>query len=1037
MKKNQFLVLITLGLFLLSGQVLGQIIALQGTVTDGMNGEPIPGVNVLVQGTTNGTITDVNGRYHLSVKKKDVVEFSFIGMVTQSFRVGEKTTIDVVMESDFVQLNEVVKVGYGTVKRSDLTGAVASVTSDDLQQVKAPSFAEALQGRIAGVQITSQSGEPGSGVDVTIRGANSINAGTQPLYVIDGIQVEMSAAEVANTSAGASTSGNPLSSINPADIASIDVLKDASATAIYGSRGANGVVIITTKGGEKGKGRFNVDVYTAFSQASKKLEVLNAVDYAAYRHARDPFDERFGEDTTGDGILDTPADYTDSLGVNWQDELLRTAITQSYNVSYSGGNKNTSYSAGVGVHLQEGIITHNNWDRYSSRFKIDHKVNKNFEVGSSLNFSHSMNNGVVTGGGVGDWNGSIQKMILFRPFRTDGEYVDDETSGITEPDILLRDAQKEGGFTNALGNFFAQYTIIKGLNLKATIGGRLTDSKIKEFFPSHVGIGKTTNAYAHTANIKSLSWFSENLLTYNFKVQDAHQFVVQAGFEMEEYTNERFSIQNQNFEIETNGYDDLSKALAVSGYNSNKYGRSRISYFTRLNYNLKERYLLTASWRADGTSRVGKDNKFDYFPSTALAWRMTEEPFMKSQSVIDMLKWRVGYGVTGNDRVPSYASLAQFGNAYYSSAGLALSGLSPLTADNPELKWERTIQYNLGADMGFFRNNLILNVDYYFKQTTDMLLWAELPAQSGFTGQWQNIGQVDNRGLEVALNARIINKSDFSWEANLNFNRNRNKVISLGESEFLPVQYPGGWFTTPGRVIVGESIGTSYGFDFVGIYQESDFDGEGNLIEGVPAVAGVTVQPGDMKYRDISGPEGKPDGVITDEYDRMIIGNNAPDHFGGLNNSFRYKNLDLSVFLQWSYGSDIFYAGKMRLHGGHSPNLNVEYDYWNDVWTTDNPTNQTPRLEADIKRTSSYYVEDGSYLRLQTVTLGYNLPSATIKKLGMQNCRLYCTGQNLFTWTNYSGFDPEISGSNALLNGFDRISYPRATSVIVGLNVTF
>ncbi len=1012
-----------------------------GIVTDS-NGERMPGVTVVVKNTMVGTISGAKGEYSINMPESTtVIVYSFIGMQTQEVEVGERSEINVQLESAVTELDEVVAIGYGTVRKRDLTGAVASVRSEDLEQIKAPSFAEALQGRIAGVQITSQSGEPGSGVSISIRGANSINAGTQPLYVIDGVQVEMSSGEIANSSAGASTTGNPLSSINPSDIETIEVLKDASATAIYGSRGANGVVIINTKGGKEGKGRFNVDVYTGFSQASKKLDVLSAVDYAVYRHSRVPTDERFGMDTDGDEVLDTPIDYSDSTNVNWQDELFRTAVTQSYNVSYSGGNKQTSYSAGVGVHLQEGIIDYNEWDRYSSRFKINHRVNDNFQVGSSLNFSHSISTGVVTGGGVGDWNGSVQKLVLFRPFKTESEYVDDEVSGITEPDILLRDAQKESSFSSTIGNLFGEYTIVKGLDLKATIGGRLTDSKIKEFFPSHVGVGKTTNAYANTENIKSLSWFIENTLNYSFKINKIHRFVALAGFEMEYYSNEGFSIQNQNFEIENNGYDDISKALAVTGYSSNKYDRSRMSFFGRVNYNMKDRYLITASLRGDGSSKFGKGNKYSYFPSAAFAWRMNEENFMKNQQAFSMLKWRLSYGETGNDRIPTYASLSQFGNAFYSADGIPLSGLRPTSAENQELKWETTIQYNAGLDIGLLKNNLILNVDYYLKQTRDMLLWAELPSQSGFTGQWQNIGQVDNKGIEIALEAHIINKSDFKWEANLNFNRNRNEVISLGDSEFIPVEYPGGWFTTPGRVIVGESIGTSYGFEFVGIYQENDFnyaeDGSYTLKEGVPDIAGVNVQPGDLKYRDLSGPDGTPDGIVNDEFDRTVIGNNAPKHFGGLNNTFRYKNFDLSAFLQWSYGFDIFYAGKMRLHGGHSPNFNVVYDYWNDVWTPDNPTNQTPRLEADLKKTSSYYIEDGSYLRLQNITLGYNIPLKASKKLGIQNCRIYCTGQNLITWTNYSGYDPEIAGANALLKGFDRITYPRSKSIIVGVNFTF
>ena len=646
------------------------------------------------------------------------------------------------------------------------------------------------------------------------------------------------------------------------------------------------------------------------------------------------------------------------------------------------------------------------------------------------------------------YQGAIQNFLLFRPFETDVYYEDDESSNISNPREILEDADKISTLTTIIASVWGKYNITQKLILNARAGGKLTSSKIKEWYPSNVAMGRKFNGYSYIKDIKSSNYFQEYTLNYLHKFSGNIKLKTMAGMETEYYENERFHTQNFNFEVQTNSYDDISKALGVGSTGSSKYSNSRISYFGRINLNIKDRYLITSTFRADGSSKFGEGNKFSYFPSAAIAWRVSEENFMKTQDLIDNLKVRLSYGATGNDRISTYASLAQMSNAYYSSDGMALTGLRPSYSANPDLKWETTHQYNAGFDFGIFDNRIYLVADYYYKQTQDMLLLAELPSQTGYSNQWQNIGQVDNQGVELSLNTINIDKKDFTWETNINFNMNRNKVVDLGDKDFIPVDYPGGWFQVPGRVIEGEPIGTSYGFNFTGIYQIEDFEWQNGsdpsilhderdytLKEGIPAVSGTTVLPGDLKYEDISGPEGVPDGIVNEEYDRTIISRSEPKHFGGINNTLRYKNFDLNVFLQWSYGNEIFYAGKLRVQAGHSPNFNVLKEYWDNRWTPENPSNEYQRLEADIKKVSSYYVEDGSYLRLQTLSLGYTLPKRVVKKLGISKCRLYLSGQNLFLWSDYTGYDPEISGRNPLLKGFDRISYPRTRNFIVGINL--
>lgn len=1011
-----------------------------GQVVDD-EGKPIKGASVLVDnGKRKGAITNDRGEFSIDASEGDMLIISSIGYKSQSIKVEKQNTIQVVLEASINSMNEVVVIGYGTQLRRDLTGSVGTIKGNDLQKSKSISFTEAMQGRLAGLQVTSSSGEPGASVNVSIRGSNSFTSGVQPLYVIDGVQIDVNSNEVSTSSYGNTAQMDPLSSINPSDIASIEVLKDASATAIYGSRGANGVIIVTTKTGSRNFSSLELNMYAGLSVPSKKIPVLNAVDYATYRYANSPTDPLWATDSDGDGVLDAPKDYSDSASYNWQDLLMHPALSQNYNVNYSGGNNKTSFSSSLGYLNQDGLIRKNKYQRFNANLNLGYNATTNFKITSRLNASYMESTGVVTNGGDGPrgWNGVIQNMLLYKPTQVPdpgGLELDPENSALGSPLDFVNYAQKRIPTLRIITSVAADYKIGKDISLNTNFGGMFTNSRGKEWYPSTTPWGYSVNGMAIVRNDNTSNWYNTTTATYRHIFNKVHNLTAMAGFEVNSYIYENFNMRTSGFDIQSiNGADNIAtgKVQDVPA-TTNKYKYNRISQFGRINYILSDKYLFTGTIRNDGSSKFGSGNKYALFPSAAFAWRASRESFLKKSDIISDLKLRTSFGITGNDRIAAYQSLSGTEAIYVSSSGGGVSlGIVPSVFANPGLKWESTHQYDGGLDISLLKDRITITADVYLKQTKDLLLNANIPGQSGFSTQWQNIGRVDNKGFEITLNTINIKKQDFTWSTNFNLSSNRNEIKSLGAVQYVPFTLKGGAITNAGRLIVGHPIGIVYGYEFDGIYQKDDFvtnqGGTVSLKPGVVKMQNRNAAAGDFKYKDLNG-----DGVINDN-DMTVIGNTNPKHYGGLSNTFVYKNIDLSVLLNWSYGNDILYAGKYRIEAGGGVYANVSQTYWENRWTPEHPTNEYASLVGQGKNeSSSYYVEDGSYMRLKNVTIGYSFK----KLLGLKDCRAYITAENLLTWTKYTGYDPEISSYNPALPGVDNISYPRARTFTFGLNLKF
>ncbi|WP_242083258.1 SusC/RagA family TonB-linked outer membrane protein [Aestuariivivens sediminis] len=1015
-------------------------VEVSGVVRDNETGDPLLGATVLIKGTSNGTITDLDGAFNLSVENQNaMLVISYTGYKTMEVKAG--TNLQINLNVDIGKLDEVVIIGYGTQKRSDLTGSLAGVKSETLMESQTTDVFSAMQGRMAGVQISSDSGQPGGGIELTVRGQTSINASSSPLFVIDGVQIDVNYDEVATTGSSQARI-NPLTGINPADIESIEVLKDASATAIYGSRGANGVIIVTTKRGSDG--RLNVD-YTynlGASNAIRKMPMLSAQEYIVYQEERGNT-QFLNQDTDNDGVFETPRNFNELQSYDWQDEALRLAITQQHQVSIRGGNKTTNFSAGLGVLDQDGIIVNNDYDQYNLRLRINSDASDRLSLGFSSNASYSVLGGVANSGGPTSFTGVTQQILMANPWDIRTDDVDVTDDAFISPLALIKDTDKTTSIFRIFSSMNLDYKISDDLKYTAVTGGNISHSKVKEFYSSETSWGRLQNGRARVKEVNTYSYNHSSQLHFNKTLGSDHRIDAMAAFEIYHYNFEDFENEVTGFENQTTGVNNISIGTSVSNYTTQRWNTNRLSYLGRVNYALFDRYLFTASIRADGSDKFGEGNRWGYFPSGAIGWKVSDEAFMKNITPISNLKLRLSYGETGNERIPAYTYLAQLDPTFYASNDNLIFGLAPSSIPNPDLKWETTNQYNAGMDLGLFGGSLTLSADLYKKITEDLLLNAPIPSQSGFNSQWQNIGRIDNEGLELQITSFNISKNNFSWRTDFNISFNRNEVKDLGGASAIPVGTGGGWQNSVGRVIVGEPIGTMFGLEFDGIYQIDDFTWDNNsdpsiphddrtyvLKEGLPVYTG-TALPGRMKYEDVNG-----DGFINDD-DRKVIGDSNPDHFGGINNTFTYKNWDLSVFFQWSYGNDIYNATKVRLNGVQ-PWMNIDQAYFENHWTPENPNNSYPAYGAiDQQIASSYYVEDGSYLRLRTVSIGYKLPKEITDKLGINSLKFNLIGNNLATWTNYTGWDPEVNFNNPLLTGFDRIAYPRARNFTFSLTATF
>ncbi len=1008
--------------------------SISGVVTDS-NKEPMPGVTVVFKNTTTGTVTGMDGSYKLNVPgDASILVFSFIGMETKEVEINGQSVLNVQLESAVTELDEVIAIGYGTVKKSDLTGSVASVKAAELVQASPTSAIDALQGRVAGVQVKSQSGEPGGAVHVNIRGVNSITGGSTPLYVIDGIQIDANEADVATSSIDNSNSFNPLAGLNPEDIESMEFLKDASATAIYGSRGANGVILITTKTGKGGKVTFNYSANAGFSNATNKIVMLDAdeyIDYGIEYGYENFFDE--------EGNL---KDLSNAKKYNWEDEAYRTAFSQSHTISLSGGTKVTNYSASLGYLDEEGILVNNSFNRLTGRMNLSHKFSDRFKVDFGMTSADTETNGLTSGGGYG---GVARSVLTRSPVIIPDPADDSETFSSPIDEIMYSDViSKLSRYLLSLG---LTYDFSKNFSYKISGNSNKSKSKGKEFYTIETRRGRYDNGRAVLKEINTDNYTLTNQLDYKGNINKMHRFSAFVAYEISENAREGFAVDVIDFPYETTGYNDIKIASAAKEYTSFKETYHRVSYLGRLNYNYKGKYFVTGSLRRDGSDRLSEKNRFKNFPSAALAWTVSNENFLKKSEMITNLKMRLSFGETGNERIPTGSSFSRFSDAYVTINEAEVFGSIPSRVANPDLDWETTKQFNGGFDLSMFKSRVNLTFDAYKKETVDMLLDKPLSTQAGSHSRIENIGSLQNKGFEVVLTTHNLSKQKFSWKTDISVSHNKNEVTALGsEGEIIPVSIGRAIIQTISQIEVGQAIGSFYGYEWDGIYQLDDYeDVDARILKpGIISGPKTTTRAGSLKFKDQltvdTDGDGVPDagdGIINDD-DKIYLGNSNPDFFGGINNTFKYGNFDFNFFLEWQYGNEVFNQSKYNLEGQNQ--FNITQEFYENKWTEDNPTNKYPGLTRDndnANLVSSYFVEDGSYLRLANATLGYSLPENLIGRIGFSNVRFYVTGTNLGIWTKYTGYDPDLSSGNILLRGVDRASYPRNRKIIFGLNVTF
>ena len=1024
---------------------LAQDVRVTGSVKD-KSGEPLPGVSIVVKGTTTGTITTGNGTYELMVPSTSTLVFSFIGFETQEIVVGSQTSINVELADETLGLDEVVVVGYGQMKRSDVTGSMVSVSSEAISKSVSTSIDQVLQGRAAGVQVQQNSGTPGGGSSIRIRGISSLNASNEPIYVIDGIIID------GNTG---SSGSNAVSSINPSDIVTMDVLKDASATAIYGARAANGVIIITTKRGQSGEAKVTYDGYMGIQEIPTKLDLMNLREYAQHKN-----DRAEAGIVTGDDFFVRPELLGE--GTDWQDELFQTAAMTSHNLSISGGNDKSTYLLGAGYFNQDGIAIGSGFERINLRGNFDSSVKSWLKAGVNFALSNSNQNMTVEGQSLIKTAMKQTPNVAVR--NADGTFDGPDTDMYVQTNpvglALMRENENEN--TGIRTNVYAEATIINGLTFKTDHSSDFGINNTYQFNPSY-SFGAITNDVIESERSKSYSkfWSWRNILNYNKTLADVHSFNLMLGQEMQRSQWENLYGYRSGF-LNNNAHDLNAGDGTTARANGQSNGNSIQSFFGRLFYSFDDRYLLTATLRHDGSSKFAEGNRWGTFPSAAVAWKISNESFMEGNPVINSMKLRLGWGAVGNQNIANYAYTSTMASV---TTGWGTAQISGNTA-NPELKWETTYSSNLGLDINLFKNRIEFIADVYYKETKDLLLLVQLPAYMGSTGQgstsppWANIGSLENKGIELTLNTVNFDKGGFQWRSNLVFSLNRSKVLKLDtESSKLDKTIQEGSETTiVTRTAVGGAIGQFYGYKVIGRFNEAtDFyykDAQG-AIQEVARPKGLDISEtgvwiGDYKFKDVNG-----DGVI-DEADRTIIGNPEPKFTYGIGNTFSYKNFDLSVSLTGSYGNDVInYQRRWLENPRENHNLlttamgYARVELINPDGPVDIRNTQITGGDADMyrmsasssnanNRMSDRYVEDGSFLRIQNISFSYTLPARWVDKVGLESVKVYTNLKNVYTFTKYSGYDPEVGSYNqdALLTGIDNARYPSPRIYTFGINLT-
>jgi len=1000
--------LLVLFLSLMYFQILpaaSQELTIRGKVLDESE-LPLPGANVVVKGTTIGTVTDMDGNFSIEVPDTNsVLVFSYLGYLAKELQPGSQTNLEVRLEPDLSELEEVVVVGYGTQRKIETTGAIASIKSDELVQTPVANVAQGLQGRVAGVQVVQNSSAPGGSVSVRVRGTNSIRGSSEPLYIIDGVQV---------SNGGGVNDLSPLSTINPNDIESVEVLKDASSTAIYGARGANGVVIVTTKRGSSGRTVVTYDGYYGVQEAANQIDMLDAAQFAELEN-----------EVYNRVVFDNP--QAEGVGTNWQDLIFRSAPIQSHQLSVMGGNQKTQFAISGNYFDQDGILISSDFKRYSLRLNLDHKINDHIKIGTSLLGSQNINNSIPTGSTSLDGGAITTSMVgaalgappTLRPYDENGDFwpFADQVEGgyreVVNP-LGLAAITNRTASQRILSNIYAEFKIMDGLSYRATFNAVLQNDLNDYYSPLYIigeGDRNSNSGSGSKVNRDLQTLLHESILTYNKTFAEIHSIKFTGVFSTQ---SDQFKIN----EVNASGFPNdatLNEALQVAQNvtaSSSRRSERLDSYMGRMNYGFRDKIFVDLTARVDGSSKFGNNSKYGFFPAVSAAWRISEENFLQGATWLSDFKLRASYGLTGNaGAISPYQSLATVGpGSSYNLGNNYVTGLAPTGIANPDLKWERSFQANFGVDISFLEDRFNFVADYYLKRTENLLYTKILPESSGYGTIVGNFAELENKGLEMALSAVIINKA-FNWTANGNISFNRNRVLGLdGDVDEAFVN-------SYSVVSVGQSLGMFKTFVFDGIYQT-----------GEEILPGSGSRTGGVKVKDINN-----DGMISND-DQTITGNPNPDFVFGLSNNLSYKGFDLNFFISGSVGNDIYNVSRYTLENPLG-NRNVLKGLANR-WSETNPSQEyVSGFQGGRLPISDRFVEDGTFIRLKNLSLGYTLSDVK----GFQKIRIYLSSNNLFTISDYSGYDPEVNsygGSNTAI-GIDNLVYPVAKSYLVGLQLSF
>lgn len=1014
-------------------------IKVRGTVVD-ENGDPLIAAGVSQSGTDNGTVTDADGKYVISVPSDASLSFSYISYITQEVAVGGRSVVDIKLRPDNTQLEEVVVIGYGTVKKSDLTGSVSSISDKALKDFKTSSVVEALGGQIAGVNITASDGTPGAGYDIKIRGVGTVNGDSAPLFIVDGFEV------------------SSIDFLASQDIQSIDVLKDASAAAIYGARAANGVVLVTTKSGKEGLPQISYNGSASYRQLSKRLETIDAYDFVSLQLETNPSkygDTYFKSGNDENGVpykyqsLEDYRDFPDAI--DWQKEAFRPTWSQNHDISVRGGTKASQYTLSYSYFDEDGIFVNSGYKKHNARVKIRQEITNWLIVDGSLNYTNSTKTGAGTGGS------QLANLIAYRPVGglkvsqydlrhlmydpTAAEESNFDSNRIN-PIIQAESVDSSTKQEQWIGNVAATIKFNKHLSFKSAATYNTNYQRRDNFYHE-----TTSNAYraggpfGETTMARNKRWQISNTLTYQNRFKKKHNLNLMLGHESAGTGYESLLGQSKDFPFENFGTDNLGLGATPSKVNSSRTKSMRLSFFARGFYSYDDRYMLTATFRADASTVFSPKHKWGFFPSFAASWNMKNEAWLKDVDPISTMKLRAGWGTVGNDRITNYLSIDLYTDSKIGMGTTTYTALTPKQIANYDLRWEGSMTTNIGLDLGFFDNRLNITLDGFVKDTKDLLIQQKLAYVTGFSSQWQNVGKIRNAGVELSISSINFSRRNFSWSTDFNLSFIKNTLVSLQDGTDYIARKSGfnSNFTQDDYIsYVGSSLGDMYGYVFDGVYQYSDFnmlpDGTLQLKDGVVDLSprGYAPVPGMTKYKDING-----DGKITPD-DRTSIGNGYPDFYGGITNRFQFYGVDFSFLFQFSAGNDVYNAMRVYLTQSRNERTNMLAEV-GDRWKPSNASNKVPSATGYIPYDiSSRFIEDASFLRLKNITLGYTLPEKWTRKIWVNKLRLYVSAQNLFCLTKYSGFDPEVSMlSSPLTPGFDWGAYPKSRVFTMGLDIQF